>query len=430
MAVQLYRRRRTVAVPPWFWLWLLFVVWSLAGFVLLGQTAPGTLVSSLGTRIPAYGLRSLQYLGATIALLYVGNLDEREVPRERIVRWMGILGVVTVIGGYAGMLLPRFSFTSPTELVLNAVSGGGVKRGLQILVHPAFAQIQSVIGAADARPKAPFEFTNAWGNNVSVLLAWVVVGYMVYGTRRSRIFGAGLLVASIVPIIYSLNRGLWIGIGLMFLYIVCRLAFAGRPWLLGLLAAGLVCGAAILAVTPLGTVISARLHNGDSNEVRTSLTQTSIATTLSSPIVGYGSTRDGVGSDQSIAIGATTDCPRCGNRTIGSNGQLWNVLFSEGYVGAAIYVAFFVLTLLFYRRDITPIGLAGESAVLLSLLYMLVYVAISSALTITVLSIALLWRNDMAKKSGLPDPVARAEPRRRQVVRVRPLSLATPRVDA
>ena len=62
----------------------------------------------------------------------------------------------------------------------------------------------------------------------------------------------------------------------------------------------------------------------------------------SSPLIGYGSTRETVGSDESIAIGATPECPRCGNRTIGSTGHAWNVLYSQGFVGLTAFMGFFV----------------------------------------------------------------------------------------
>ena len=417
MAIDLLRRDR-VLVPPWFGLWLLFLIWSIAGFVVIGADAPNTLPVHFSHGIPSIGLRTLQYLAATIVLLYVGNLSEDDVPRIKVVRWLGALFVTALFGGFVALAKPGISFTSPIEHVLpHAIKAN---QNVDALFHPAVAQVMSVIGTADVRPKMPFEYTNAWGNNLSVLLLWFVVAALVYGKARTRLLGIGVLAISIVPIIYSLNRGLWIGLMLAAIYVAVRLAVRGKLLMLGLLVLGGVLIAGSFLVTPLGSIVSARLNEGHSNQVRESLTQDAIHGALNSPVLGWGTTRDGVGSESSIAVGQTADCPRCGNRTIGSNGQLWNVLFSQGFVGAGLFVGFLALTLWQYRHDVTPIGLAGQSVVLLSLLYMFVYVGISSSLSIMMLSIGLLWRNAQAHRVGLPDP-QRPDPRagrRRQRVPV------------
>jgi O-antigen ligase len=272
------------------------------------------------------------------------------------------------------------------------------------MVHPQVAQIQDVIGTGDPRPNAPFEFTNAWGNNISILLIWFVVGWIVYGTLRRRMWGLAALAVAVVPVIYSLNRGLWLGLAFAATYVTLRLAIAGRPWLIGVLAGVAAAGVLVLAVTPLGAVVETRAESGHSNQIRSSLAQASIDGGLSSPLIGYGGTRETVGSDDSIAIGATPECPRCGNRTIGSTGHAWNVLYSHGFVGLAAFLGFFLAILWRYRRDVTPIGLAAHTIVLVQLFYVFVYVGISSTLSLLLLSVGLLWRNERDRLAGHPEP--------------------------
>lgn len=399
------RQQSHIEVPPWFGWWLLFVGWSMLGAVVLGVNAPDTLPTTFAQGLDAYVLRTLQYLGATVVLLYVGNLSENEVPRLRIVRWMSLLFIMTLVGGYVGLALPTLAWKSPVELVLGLVFGS-VPRGILTMVHPQVAQIQDVIGTGDPRPNAPFEFTNAWGNNLSILIIWFIVGWIVYGTAKRRLWGLAALCVAVVPIVYSLNRGLWLGLALAACYAVVRLAIAGRPWLIGALMAAAAVGLLVLAVTPLGSVVTSRADAGNSNQVRSSLAQASIAGGLNSPLIGYGSTRETVGSDESIAIGATPECPRCGNRTIGSTGHAWNVLYSQGMVGLLAFMGFFVGILWRYRRDITPIGIAAHTIVLVQLFYIFVYVGISSTLSLLMISVALLWRNDRDRAEGHPDPVA------------------------
>jgi O-antigen ligase len=395
---------------------LLFLIWSIAGIAVMGAEAPNTLPVTFGHGIPSVGLRTLQYLAATITLLYIGNLREEDVPRIKIVRWLGILFLTALAGGFIALAKPDLSFTSPMERLLPASLINNPS--IDSLFRPAAAQVMSVIGTADVRPKMPFEYTNAWGNNLSVLLLWFVVGGLVYGAPRTRLLSVGALVISIVPIIYSLNRGLWLGLTLAAAYVAVRLALRGRVGMLGLLALGVALTALVFLVTPLGSVVSARLNEGHSNQVRESLTRDAVSGALTSPIIGYGTTRDGIGSEASIAVGQSTDCPRCGNRTIGSNGQLWNVMFSQGFVGAALFVGFLVLSLWQYRHDVTPIGLAGQTSILLALLYMFVYVGISSSLSIMMISIALLWRNAQARDAGTPDPTRTGPGRGRRRTRL------------
>ena len=64
-----------------------------------------------------------------------------------------------------------------------------------------------------------------------------------------------------------------------------------------------------------------------------------------SPVVGFGSTRDVEGTFTSIAGGATPSCPACGVPPLGTQGQLWLVLFSQGWIGTLFFLTFFVLAL-------------------------------------------------------------------------------------
>lgn len=401
MAWQLSRREQ-IHIPPWFGLWAFFLGWSLLGLVVLGVNAPDTLPTTVAQGLDAYVLRSLQYVGATVVLLYVGNLTEVELPKLGVVRWLGVLYIVTLAGGILGLVWPGLEWKSPVELLLPAPLAD--RRGVISIVHPQVAQIQDVIGTADPRPNAPFEFTNAWGNNLSILIIWFIVGWIVFGTARRRLWGVAALAVAIVPIVYSLNRGLWLGLALAACYVTFRLAVAGRPQLIGALAAAAVLTLVVLAVTPLGAVVESRTSSGHSNQVRSTLAEASVNGALTSPLVGYGGTRETVGSDASIAIGATVDCPQCGNRTIGSTGQAWNVLYSHGVVGFISFLGFFLGILWRFRRDVTPIGLAAHTIVLVQMLYIFVYVGISSTLSLLMISVALLWRSERDRLAGHADP--------------------------
>ena len=175
--------------------------------------------------------------------------------------------------------------------------------------------------------------------------------------------------------------------------VAVRLAWRGRFAALGAVAVLATALAATLAVSPLGDLVTQRLDHGKSNGVRTYLTDKAVTGALASPVIGYGSTRNTLGGRQSIAVGESPDCPRCGNFTIGGNGQLWQLLYAHGLAGTACYLGFFGYGLWRFRRDVSAAGLAGGAAVLGTFAAMFWYNALVTPLAFTMLGYAVLWRN-------------------------------------
>ncbi len=390
MAVQLYRRR-PVLVPPGFGIWLLFLVWVMASTVMLSSNPPGTLPDTVSGRAVSVAFNLAGYFSATVILLYAGNLSEEEFPRRRLVRQLGFLFVVVLLGGLLGTFAPRFGFTSAVEMLLpqNIAQNGFVRS----LVHPASAQLQEVLGFTSPRPAAPFGYTNTWGNALALLLGWFVLSWIKDASAGRRIVGIVLLALAAIPVVYSLNRGLWAGLALVVVFMAVRLAMRGRLALIGVLVIGAVIAGWIVLVSPLGAIIEARFENPKSNAIREFTLDRTLEVLEESPVLGFGATRAALGSSNSIAIGADEDCPRCGNPTLGSNGQLWLLLIAQGIGGAVLFIGFFVRSLWAYRHDRTPIGDAGLLALALPLFFMFVYNALTMPLVISFLSLALLWRN-------------------------------------
>jgi hypothetical protein len=90
---------------------------------------------------------------------------------------------------------------------------------------------------------------------------------------------------------------------------------------------------------------------------------------------------------------------------VGSTGHLWLLLISQGLVGTALYIGFFVRSLWAYRHDHSPVGIAGTLVILMSLFYLTVYSALNMPLLIVLLSVGLLWRN--AEHRGTASAIAR-----------------------
>jgi O-antigen/teichoic acid export membrane protein len=408
-----HRSGRAIKVPPAFGLWLLFLVCAAAGGATLGLQAPNTVVSPLSNRLLSFGDRSLTYAALTVLLLYAGNLLEGELARRRLAWLLGLVGIYATIGGVAGVVAPSFQFTSPMAYLLpRSMQANNL---LQATLYPGFAQVTGILGVTEGRPKAPFEYTNTWGECLSILLPWLFVVWWSYGSRRQRKLVVITAAIALIPLVYSLNRGVWVGVGLTAVYLAVRLAARGKLAMLGVVCGILALVAVAILATPLQGLVTARLQHQQSNSIRASLSGAAIQAANAAPITGFGDTRHQQGSATSIAVGPSSSCPTCAQYPVGSNGQLYLLLVCDGWLGAALFFSFFAYLAWRYRRDKTPYGMAGVLVILLSFLYMFAYDSLTAPLEFTLLAVALLWRNDQWRRgeSGENRGVDHPSPARR-----------------
>ena len=401
MLILLLRRiaaGRPLRLPPGFAWWALFLAAVVISIGALGADPAGTVAEHATDRLPGAANKAVMYVALTVLLLYAGNLTEAELPRRRLVRLLGWLFVVTVLGGLLGIVAGRFEFTSPVELLLPP----GVRNNgfVQSLVHPYAAQIMDLVGGERPRPAAPWGYTNTWGNNFCLLAGWLVVAAWQSGSGRQKFWAVVCMLVSIVPAVVSLNRGLWIGLGVLAVYVAARYVLAGRLWIIGLVTVAAALLTVALLATPLGGVVSARLDNGKSNGVRSFLVERALDGFAGSPVIGYGGTRSTLGGRNSITVGESAGCERCGNFTVGGNGQFWQLLYAHGAVGTIGYLGFFGYGLWRFRRDRSPIGVAGSAALVTSFSAMLWYNSLVTPLALMVLAFALLWRNSIEGDKG------------------------------
>lgn len=386
------RGERRIRFPPGFALWALFLLVMILGLTMVTQEAPHTIHTPVSHRAASWLIFAVQYLSVTVLLVYVGNLTESELPRRYLAWLLGLVGIYTIIGGLAGVIAPGFSFNSPLEHVVpQSIQSSDTALGT--MLHPSLTQFQGFQG--HGRPDAPFTYTNGWGDAFASLLPWLIVGWIIEGTRRDRRIAAAVLSIAIVPVVLSVDRGLWIALVLSGIYIAVRLAARpGAQKLRRRVVVVFVLLVIVVVASPLRDTITSRASHGSSNAGRLNLALLATQGALQSPILGYGDTRHEEGSGASISVSRSKSCQQCGNADIGAHGQVWLLLFANGFPGAIFYLGFFAYGAWRYRRDKTPYGLAGVLVILLGFTFMWVYQQVGSSLAFTMLAYALLWKND------------------------------------
>jgi hypothetical protein len=394
MAVRLLRRPAPVLLPRGFGLWALFLLWVVLGVFTLGLEAPGAIVDD-GTvgRYLTFGYRLAVLLAATVTLLYVGNADEEDLPTRRLIRLLGYMFVVTAAGGVVGSLLPPIHLTS----ALNVLLPGGIADNpfVMSLTEPRTAEVQAILGYAESRPVAPFNYSNSWGANYSLFLPFFLLSWFGKEAEWRARVAPFVLVLSLIPVVYSLNRGLWGALGVGLAYVVTRLALLGRTRALQVLVVGAVIGGLLLAMSPLAATIQDRLDNPHSNERRGQLIVATVTSVVQgSPVLGFGTTRNVQGSFSSIAGGETVTCPACGVPPFGTQGTLWGVLFFHGLVGGALFLIFFLRWFLRYRRRPSAVAIAVTASLLMAGVELLVYDFGSAPVTTIMIGLALAWREE------------------------------------
>ena len=148
-----------------------------------------------------------------------------------------------------------------------------------------------------------------------------------------------------------------------------------------------------------------RIETPHSNARRGTVAEVVIDTTWhGSPLLGFGTTRKVTGNFASIAGTGSTSCHQCSAPPLGTQGFLWRLILTTGFVGTGLFVVFMVVQWLkhFRRRDVFSV--VGCMCLVMSGLFFLVYDSLDSPLFILMLAIGLMNRErlqDQVVESGL-----------------------------
>lgn len=388
MAIYLLAQRH-IATPKGFWVWLLWLGWVLTGLMVLQVHAPGTVPGTSMGRYLTFGFRFSWYAAATIVALYVLN-TRRVLSTERVSRLVAWFFVMLIGGGLLGVVVPTLAFPS----LLQAALPGALtnQQFVHDLIHVQVAQIQTFLGEPQARPSAPFPYTNDWGLATAAALPFFVVAWWRRG-QSWRVAMVGVSLVALYVIVSSVNRGMWLAILAMVVFVMARSIALGRVRVLLGVAAVIAAASILVLFSPLGDLIQARLDNPHSDEGRANLGLQAVQSTVSgSPIVGFGTTREVAGNFASIAGGASPMCPHCEPPPLGTHGQLWLTMFGAGFVGAALFITFLVGQLLRNLAARSPYSVAALCTLVVLTVTLPVYSSVGVALYLGFIAIGLLAR--------------------------------------
>jgi len=387
MTAALILRRRLTA-PRGFGLYLLFLVWCAFSATRISDPRQGFSLAYRGSL----------YVAAGLLFLYVLNTDRQVLPPGSVVRLMAVFFGIVVVGGLIGMVLPNVSFTTPVRSYLpvkflkdsfvSDLVSASTSSGRAFAAYPIY------------RPKAPFIYANEWGAAFAMSLPFGIAGLAYVRSKFTRDLLVMLLIASVFPLVFSLNRGAWLSAAAGMFYATLRLARGRNAQLLKALALGALVVGAIAFVTPLGEIVQTRLTNGYGDAHRALLYRESLDLVRQSPILGYGAP---------VLVE--------GNLSAGTHGQLWTILVGQGVPGLVLFVGW-VGWALWSAAKRLPAGHPGdpnvrfwaEVAIFTAIVQMPYYDLLPWGLSIAMIAAALAWRELM-----IPTSVPVRAPRRRRL---------------
>jgi polysaccharide biosynthesis protein PslJ len=368
-------QRGHVEVPAAFWLWIGFVVWACVAVLELTS----------GSRLIGFGVRMSSYVGTSVVFIYLYNGRNR-LDNRTVLRALVLFFAVVVAGGYLGVLVPRGALSTPVQALLP--QNIRTNEYVSALVHPSFAEVQRPYGSPRTfyRPSAPFPYTNSWGCNVALLVPLTVAAIMRFRRPVWRLAMVGLLAAACVPAFATLNRGMYLALGLVLAYASVRLALRGRLVPLILVLGGASVGLAVAIWVGVLARLQERLHYSGTNVGRQTIYREAFDGAVNSPIFGHGAPQPSTTVDVSI----------------GTQGQVWNVMFSYGFIALAFFLGWFGLVVLhsWRARGLAELWVHATLFVAFLTFFYYGYDGIQLTVAMAAAALALRARREVAEDSG------------------------------
>lgn len=356
-------RRRDLVLPARFMWWVLLCAAVLCSVVSIDSAG----------RFVGWLLRFGYYIGAAITMIYVLN-GRSSLTVWKVVRVMVYLWLATVAGGYLAFVLGDLKFASPVAYVMPGVLREN--EFVTTLITPSFAEIQDIIGFPIPRPKAPFPYTNSWGSMLGLLTPFALIALRDTRVGLSPRLLKVALIAAIIPGVVSLNRGLWISLGVGVAYVTLRLGAAGQSRALRNAIIALTGLAIVIFVTPLGDLIITRFATGHSDSDRLQMVTSALRGAMERPVFGWGGPRP---NERNLP-------------SVGTHGQAWFVVFSYGFTGMVGYFGAFASWAWMTRRQLSITGLWCHTVVVIGLVQAFFYLHVPHQMYTMMVAAALAIR--------------------------------------
>lgn len=379
---------RRMRVPRRFGIWIAFMAWTLVSATQLHS----------GSRAIAFVWRDSFYFASTVLFLVIYNSPERRLPTRSIVNGIAFYWLCIVIGGWFGVLFPTVSLASPAEHVFPHSLLHNTY--FYSHVHLQFAQVQHFLGFKEGRPQAFFAYTNAWGSTFAMTTPFAIAAMGITRSRRWRQVLGAAMVASLVPGVFCLDRGMWLSLGVGIVYAAFRLStHHGSRQAMRIVTVVLLLGV-VVAVSPLGTLVSGRFSHKTGDTSRLARDVAAQAQVTSNPILGYGA------PNQAVSVTHT-------KKSVGTESEIFLLLYSHGVPGLFLAATFLAYTLFRtgrLRNGDIPFYLWIHTALLVALVQA-PYYELTERMPIIFTAAALLYRR-MAQHDAGQVPAPRRRPLR------------------
>jgi hypothetical protein len=365
-------------VPPLLPLWPLFVMfglvplWWLAGVFFLGWTALGAMLflpMVVRGRIPlppgsgiwliflalaalsatqlaaaanmlTFSLRLGFYVTALLVGTYVYAATRERRDLSPVLTPLAAFWLGLVVLGWSGVVAPRFGMVTPVELLLP----GGIAAHpfIQDVVHVQTTEFSARSLNPVYRPAAPFPYTNNYGSAYAMTLPCMVAFTML---RRPGALRTAVLVSlplSLPPAFLTLNRGMFLSLGVGLAVLGVQAMLRGNLKVAASIGGLVAIGALATVFIPIADLINERVSASNTNTDRMALYLEVLGRVGESPLLGFGAP---VNVDT-----VSADAP------IGTQGQMWMVLFSHGVPALLCFVCWFVVALLVCIRAPSAAG--------------------------------------------------------------------------
>jgi len=351
-------------------------------------------------RIMAWAWRGSFFVAGAVLFIYLLNAPERKIPSRAIVNALAFYWVLVVLGGWIGVLFPHFQLTSPAQKLLPH----SVVQNQYVFahVHLQFAEVQHFLGFPVGRPETFFAYTNAWGSAFALLTPFAICSLLRARPGTWRTVLRLSFVASIVPVVFSLDRGLWLSLGAGVTYAAVRFGLRRDFRLVGLIVGAAAAIAVVLLLTPLGSLASGRFSHKTGDAGRLQRDQAATQQVQASPLFGYGAPQP-----NNVA----------GQSNIGTESEVFLLVYSHGYPGLALFFLWFAYTLFRSARFRTPEAFWAHIVILIACVQT-PYYELTERLPIVMVAAAIAYR-EILRESRMqvrpPRQPVSARPRRAPV---------------